>query len=411
MSNPEVTIMRPSTISSPATRLGKCLIPVLLAAAGAGCGGGGGDWAVVAQFGDGFDDHHHHHHGHHDDDPPPPDQDQPPPPDPGLFLFAGDVCQCGGTLDGTGPAARFNDPTGIAADSNGNLYVTDRGGATIRKITPQAVVTTLAGNPGVPGSADGTGDVARFDAPTRLTAGDSGNLYVTDTGNSTIRRVSANGAVTTLAGKAGECGSADGGPATARFCGPQGIVQDGRGNLFVTDTLNHTVRRIDPGGTVTTVAGTPGVCGSADGHGGAARFCQPQDITIDAAGNLFVADTANSTIRWITPKGDVITIAGRPGECGAADGNAAVSRLCRPNGVKVDMATNDIYVADAGNATIRKITTDNAVSTVAGVAGSNAIVLGPLPGGLANPLGIGLMGNGTIAVTANNLILKVVQPR
>jgi sugar lactone lactonase YvrE len=325
-----------------------------------------------------------------------------------LFLFAGDVCQCGGTLDGTGPGARFNIPEGIVAGKDGNLYVAERASSTIRKITPQAVVTTVAGVAGAAGSMDGIGTGARFNEPTRLTTDPDGNLYITDTGNATIRRVAANGSVSTLAGKAGECGSSDGGPDFARFCGPQGIARDKNGNLFVADTLNHTIRKIAPGGEVTTVAGKAGVCGSADGFGTAAQFCQPQDIAVDDAGNLFVADTANSTIRWITPKGEVVTVGGRANECNAVDGNSAQSRFCQPNGIKVDPATNALFIVDSGNATIRKVAPGGTVSTVAGVAGSQGIVLGPLPGGLDHPMGIGIMDNGTLAVTSNNLILKLV---
>jgi DNA-binding beta-propeller fold protein YncE len=403
--------MSASAFPFQARRLGTLLVPALLAAATASCGGG--DWgvAVASNFDDGtgFYYYRHYHHHHHDD--PPPDHHDTPPPDPGLFLFAGDVCQCGGTVDGTGPAARFDNPDGIVADKSGNLYLAERGSSTIRKVSPQAVATVLAGSAGATGNVDGAGSSARFDDPTRLVLDDSGNLFVTDTGNATIRRVSPDGAVITLAGKPGECGSADGSAATARFCAPQGIARDRQGNLFVTDTANNTVRRIDTNGMVTTIAGSPGVCGSADGYGKAARFCHPRDIAVDGDGNLFVADTANSTIRWITPKGEVFTIGGRPGDCNAADGSLDQSRFCEPGGVKVDPYTNDLYVADTGNATIRKIAPGGAVSTVAGVAGRKGIVLGPLPGGLDSPLGIGLMSNGTIAVTADNLVLKVVQPQ
>jgi DNA-binding beta-propeller fold protein YncE len=390
----------------------KLIAPVLLAATTASCGGGDWDVAVASHFDDGIGFYYYrHYHHHHHDDPPPPDHPEAPPPDPGLFLFAGDVCQCGGTVDGTGPGARFDNPDGIVADKSGNLYLAERGSSTIRKISPQAVATQLAGSAGATGNVDGAGSSARFNDPTRLVIDDGGNLFVTDTGNNTIRRVSPDGAVITLAGNPGDCGSADGSAATARFCAPQGIARDRKGNLFVTDTGNNTVRRIDTNGMVTTIAGSPGACANVDGFGKAARFCHPRDIAVDGDGNLFVADTDNSTIRWITPKGEVFTIGGQPGDCNAADGSLDRSRFCQPSGVKVDPYTNDLYVADSGNATIRKIAPGGVVTTVAGVAGRKGIVLGPLPGGLDNPLGIGLMNNGTIAVTANNLVLKMVQPR
>lgn len=363
----------------------------LLGLAVAGCGG---DWRV--EVGGHFDDHH--------DEPP---GRQPPPLDAGLFLLAGDVCQCGGSLDGTGPSARFDAPEGIVADGSGNLYVAERGSSTIRKISAQAVATTLAGAAGTPGAADGVGAGARFSAPTRLEAGRDGNVYVTDTGNSTIRKVSPEGVVTTLAGRAGVCGSQDGIGTGAQFCAPQGIVLDRSGNLYVTDTGNHTVRRIDPSGMVTTVAGAPGVCGSQDGRGGAAHFCAPQDIDLDDDGNLYVADTANSTIRRITPGGEVSTIAGSAGDCSARDGDGFGARFCRPGGIK-RASWGDLYVADTGNSTVRRISPRGTVSTVAGVPRRPGVVLGPLPGGLDGPQGIAIIGPDTLAVTSHNLVLKLV---
>jgi len=378
------------------------MAPLLLSLSVAGCGG---DWSVA--FSSGGHHGHHDHHDHHDG--PPDHQSADPPGDAGLFLFAGDVCHCAGSADGTGPAARFDDPEGIAADGSGNLYVAERNSSTIRKITPQAVVTTLAGAAGAAGSIDGTGAGARFASPTRVRADRDGNLYVTDTGNSTIRKVSPQGVVTTLAGNAGVCGSADGAGAAAQFCAPQGIALDRRGNLYVTDTLNHTVRKIDAAGNVTTVAGTPGVCGSADGPARAALFCRPQDIAADSDGNLFVADTANSTIRLITPDGEVRTVAGRASECAFADGSGNASRLCAPGAIDVD-AAGVLYVADTGNSAIRRIVAPGTVSTVAGVPGGKAVVLGPLPGGLDAPSGVAVSGSGALAVASNNLLLKLVLP-
>ena len=372
-------------------RCGSLMLCMALAA----CGGG-----VSVGFGyTDYDDD--------DDRPHGPGQERPPG-DTGVFLIAGGLCpQCGGSQDGSGSNARFDGPEGVVLAPDGNLYVAERNSATIRKVTPQGVAVTLAGGTGAIGSQDGAGSSARFNTPTRLEADADGNLYVTDTGNSTIREISPAGAVVTLAGAAGQCGSMDGNAGAARFCSPQGITLDRQGNLYVADTLNHTIRRIDRANNVTTIAGVAGSCGSSDGRGNAARFCEPQDIEVDEDGWLYVADTANSTIREISPSGEVRTLAGAAGQCGSADGPLAAARFCRAGGVTIDGAGN-LFVADTGNGTIRRIDTRGTVSTVIGVAGSQNNVLGPLPGGLNAPRGIAVLGAGTLAATSQNLVLRLV---
>ncbi|QNA99007.1 SMP-30/gluconolactonase/LRE family protein [Massilia sp. Se16.2.3] len=325
-----------------------------------------------------------------------------------MFLIAGGLCPtCGGSLDGSGSNARFDAPEGIVHAPDGNLYVAEKNGSTIRKVSPQGVAVTHAGSAGAIGSSDGAGTGARFNAPTRLEVDADGNLYLTDTGNSTIRQISPAGAVTTLAGAAGQCGSSDGPARTARFCSPQGITLDRQGNLYVADTLNHTIRRIDRANNVTTIAGTAGACGSNDGRGGTARFCEPQDIEVDDAGYLYVADTGNSTIREISPSGEVRTLAGAAGQCGSADGQAVAARFCRAAGLTIDRGGN-LFVADTGNGTIRRIGTGGTVATVIGVAGSQNNVLGPLPGGLNSPRGLAVMEGGALAATTQNLVLRLV---
>lgn len=394
--------MKPSTSSTGARRpfmRRLRTLPLLLALGVAGCGGDVGigiGWYVG--------------HDHWPDHPDWPSWPGRPQGATGLYPIAGDTCDvCSVSRDGTGSSARFDDPQGIAADGAGNLYVAEGASATLRKITPQGVVTTLAGTADAPGYADGNGGAARFNTPTRLETDADGNLYVTDSGNSAIRRVSPAGTVTTLAGS-GSCGSTDGNGAQAQFCNPKGIALDRWGNLWVADSGNHTVRRIDTEGRVSTVAGTPGVCGSADGgsanRDNAARFCDPQDVAVDYWGNVYVADTGNSTVRMIDPDGRVSTLAGLPGQCAALDGSPGVSRLCSPSGI--DVEGNDLYVADTGNATIRRINLDNVTSTVAGVAGRNGIVLGALPGGLDKPIGVTLTPDGALAVTTHNLVLKLL---
>jgi sugar lactone lactonase YvrE len=364
-----------------------------------GCGGGDVGFGI----GIGWSSGHDHDWPDHPDWPSWPDRPQGAT---GLYPIAGDICgQCTGSLDGTGSGARFNGPQGIAADTAGNLYVAEPASALLRKITPQGVVTTLAGTRGAIGYADAAGAAARFNDPSRLAVDSTGTLYVTDSGNSAIRRVTPAGVTSTVAGD-GTCGSADGSGGLARFCRPRGIALDKAGNLWVADSGNHLLRRIDAAGKVSTVAGTPGVCGSRDGRGGDAQFCDPQDVGVDAWGNVYVVDTGNSTIRMVKPNGDVSTLAGQAGQCQAVDGSNGVSRLCAPSGITVD--GNDLYIADTGNSTIRRINLDNVTSTVAGVAGRAGILLNALPGGLDHPIGVALAPDRSVALTTHNLVVKLL---
>ncbi len=274
-----------------------------------------------------------------------------------------------GSVDGTGSVARFNNPIGVAVDSAGNVFVTDEGNYTVRKSTSGGVVTTLAGTAGSIGSADGIGSAARFFNPTGLTADRAGVVYVADTSNSTIRKVARGGEVTTLAGTAGSKGSADGTGSAARFNNPTGVVVDNAGNLYVADSSNQTIRKITISGTVTTVAGTAGLTGSADGIGSVARFYNPTGVAVDSAGSLYVADSYNHTIRKITSGGVVTTLAGTAGIKGSTNGTGRAARFNQPWSVAVDSAGN-VYVADKNNSTIRKITEGAVVATLAGMADS-----------------------------------------
>jgi sugar lactone lactonase YvrE len=314
-----------------------------------------------------------------------------------------------GSADGTGTAARFSQPWGVAVDAAGNLYVADVVNDTIRKITPDAVVTTLAGSAPQFGSADGTGAAARFQAPTGVAAASNGNVYVVDSQNKTIRTVTLAGVVTTLAGTAGMSGSADGTGAAARFNFPQGIAVDGAGNLYVADEVNHNIRKITPDAVVTTLAGAATMRGSADGVGAAARFFAPLSTATDGAGNVYVADTLNSTIRKVTPDGVVSTLAGVAGMSGSADGTGAAARFRFPRGVAVDSASN-VYVADTANSTIRKVTPDGVVSTLAGVAGMSGSADGMgAAARFISPTSVAVDGTGNVYVTDqfSNTIRKV----
>jgi arabinan endo-1,5-alpha-L-arabinosidase len=316
-----------------------------------------------------------------------------------------------GSADGTGTAARFNFPADVAADSTGNLYVADTDNHTIRGIAPSTgAVTTLAGLAGAAGSADGAGVAARFNHPAGVTADAAANVYVADTDNDTIRKLTPAGVVSTLAGTAGAAGSADGSGGAVRFNGPSGIAADTAGSLYVADTLNLTVRKITPAGAVSIVAGMAGVSGSADGVGSAARFAGPQGVALDGTGNLFVADTNNDTIRRIVPAtGAVTTGAGQAGASGATDGAATQARFFNPSGVAADSAGN-LFVADTDNSTIREITPAGAVVTIAGQPDTTGSADGVDGAARFNfPTGIAVDNSGNVYVAdTNNHAIRVV---
>jgi len=308
-----------------------------------------------------------------------------------------------GSTDGTGAAASFDNPTGVATDSAGNVYVADTDNDIIRKITPAGVVTTLAGTAGMAGSTDGMGAAARFNFPSGVATDSAGNLYVAD--NETIRKIAPGGVVTTLAGMAGMTGSSDGTGAAARFNGPWGVAADTAGNVYVADLGNETIRKITPAGVVTTLAGMAGMTGSTDGTGAAARFNGPQGVATDSADNIYVADFGNDTIRKVTPDGAVTTFAGTAGMFGSSDGTGAAARFYQPSGVASDSAGN-LYVADVSNDTIRKITPAGLVTTIAGQPRLNGYLPGPLPGLLTAPESVALFGT-TLYTTTNNAIVQV----
>jgi streptogramin lyase len=316
-----------------------------------------------------------------------------------------------GGADGTGPAARFNQTSGVSVDGSGNVYVADSGNNLVRKITPTGEVTTLAGMPGSAGTADGTGTVARFNWPEGVAVDGTGDVYVADTGNNTIRKVTPSGVVTTLAGTAGLLGSADGTGAAAQFTHPEGVAVDGSGNVFVADAYNSTIRKITPTGVVTTLAGTAGLSGSADGTGAAARFFLPQGVAVDGSGNVYVADSNSQAIRKITPAGVVRTLAGMAGVIGSADATGAAALFNGPQGVAVDGAGN-VYVADTGNSTIRKITPAGVVTTLAGTAGPSGSADGTgAAAQFALPRGVAVDGTGNVLVAdSNNHAIRKITP-
>lgn len=319
-----------------------------------------------------------------------------------------------GSNDGTGSAARFWFPNSVAVDSEGYVYVADGNNSTIRKITPAGVVTTLAGSAGNNGTSDGTGGTAQFNGPSGVAVDGTGNVYVADFYGKTIRKITPGGVVTTLAGSGGMIGSEDGTGSAARFNGPMGVAVDGSGNVYVADLYNCTIRKVTPAGVVTTLAGKASSVGAADGTGSAARFNYPNGLAVDSAGYVYVADTYNDMIRKISPAGVVTTLAGTSTPFGgSSDGTGSVVRFDAPNDVAVDGAGN-VYVADSDRSVIRKISPAGEVTTIAGTPG-NPLARGSTDGtgsaALFNfPTGIAVDGQGAVYVADqyNNTIRKGV---
>jgi len=307
--------------------------------------------------------------------------------------------------DGTGTSASFWHPEGVAVDAAGNIYVGDPSNNRIRKITPGGVVTTLAG--GTAGYADGQGNAAQFSSPTGLAIDGSGNLYVADNVNNRIRKITPGGYVTTIAGS-GASAYADGQGTAASFYRPQGVAVDGAGNVYVADCLNHAIRKITPSGVVTTLAGsTTQTSGSTDGQGTAARFNRPSDLKFGPDGNLYVVDWYNNMIRKVTLAGAVTTFAGSL-TAGSSDGQGTAAGFYNPVGIAIDPAGN-MYITDENNNKIRKITSGGLVTTIAGTGSAGTTNGTGFSAAFAQPFGIAIDSTGFayVAEYTNNLIRKV----
>ena len=262
-----------------------------------------------------------------------------------------------GHVDGTGSAVRFGNLSGIANPDGWGIFVTDSEYHTLRRVWHSGIVTTMAGSPGVPGWVEGTGAAARFRNPAGLAADRDGNVWIADAGNHALRKFTGSGVVSTVAGAPQVSGSSDGSGAAARFSGPAGIAVDSVGVLYVADSANHLVRRITPDGAVTTLAGSAGSAGSDDGTGAAARFRAPAAVAVTPDGSVLVADRENHTIRRITPGGEVTTLAGLAATAGWQDAGGNAARFSSPSAIAVDRL-GTAYVADTGNHRIRRIMPD-----------------------------------------------------
>ncbi len=316
-------------------------------------------------------------------------------------------------LDATGMAARFINPAQNVQDEAGNVYVADMYSYSIRRITPEGVVTTLAGGINY-GVLDGTGMAARFGSVTGITIDKAGVLYVADAATQTIRKVTTAGVVTTLAGTMNVTGAANGTGANASFYSPRAIVASPDGNLYVADTLNSCVRKITTAGVVTSFAGTcGGVTGTGkadndDGLGAAAKFIYPTGISADAAGNLYVAENGSSRIRKIKPDATVTTLAGGADNAtaGFADGTGIAALFFNPGQIAAD-ADGNVYVADTRNHVIRKVTPAGVVTTVVGkggISGDTGGLASAADGLIYDPSGVSVGPLGLVVSTGQGLV-------
>lgn len=255
-----------------------------------------------------------------------------------------------GSADGKGDAASFFYPEGVAVDRNGFLYVADTHNGLIRKISPEGMVTTLAGQR-IYRTIPGMDTVVRFDNPAGIAVDSSGYVYVADCGNDLIRKISPDGKVQNIAGN-GKKGSKDSSSLNASFYLPGGIALDSIGNIYVADTYNNKIRKISSAGFVTTLAGRI-LAGSTNGKGSTASFSHPAGLTVGPGGYIYVADVGNNKIRRVSPEGLVTNFAGS-GTHGATNGRDTIATFFRPYGVAADKSGN-IYAADYLNNIIRKI--------------------------------------------------------
>ncbi|HSD13827.1 MAG TPA: T9SS type A sorting domain-containing protein [Flavobacterium sp.] len=309
-----------------------------------------------------------------------------------------------GATDAVGTAASFNYPTVVTADHLGNIIVVDRSNHKIRKISPDGTVTTIAGT-GAIGALDGIGTSATFRYPDGAVVNSQGDIFISDQSNHTIRKIQTDGAVSTFAGS-GVAGLLDGTGTAARFYYPAGMAIDGNDNIYVADYSNHSIRKITPGGVVTTYAGL-GLAGITDGTIDVAKFNGPTGVGTDASGNVFVADYGNHKIRKISVSGEVTTVAGA-GSAGNANGSGASASFYHPAIVAVD-SQNNLFVTDEGNNKIRKISPAGDVTTFAGtgVAGANDAVASSAT--FRGPTGVCVDNQGTVYVAdyLNHLIRKI----
>jgi uncharacterized repeat protein (TIGR01451 family) len=333
-----------------------------------------------------------------------------------IFTFAGIGTMGYGGDGGPATGATLDSPAGVAMDGAGNLYVADTYNSRIRKVSTAGIITTVAGNGTLGYSGDGgqaTG--AELDYPQGVAVDGAGNLYIADTDNNRVRKVSTAGIITTVAGNGTAAYSGDGGQATgAEIYQPEGVAVDGAGNLYVADTQNSRVRKVSTAGIITTVAGNGTLGYSGDGgQATGAELYRPEGVAVDGAGNLYIADTDNNRVRKVSTAGIIATVAGNGTAAFSGDGGpAAGAELYQPAGVAVDGMGN-LYIADAGNSRVREVSAADTITTIAGNGSCCRLGDGgPATGAaIAGPSGVTVDSAGNVYIGAPaSFAVRVLRP-
>lgn len=312
-----------------------------------------------------------------------------------------------GLRDGQGTNAWFARPAGMAVSSRGAIYLSDVGNYAVRRLTADGTVTTLARFPyrytQVYGTHPFGADIPSFGG---VAVDADENVYVADSGSNVIRKIAPDGTATILAGQPGSLGYQDGPGATALFNSPIGIAVDAAKNVYVADTFNHVIRKIDPNGVVSTWVGMPRIEGDADGPRATVQFSFPTHLVLTSDGSLVVADFGNNTLRKVAPDGRATLLAGKTKYSGWTDGNGSDARFGQFGGMALG-PDGDLFLADRAYAVVRRVSPEGSVSTVVGLPyWQHRVNLGPLPARLFAPQGVAVLADGQLLITSGNAVLN-----